>query len=79
VTIQRRIEETIARALGIPAPDSTTPLKMGSTPSWDSMGHMTVVIALEKEFGVRFSVHQLPELIDVASIEKTLSRFKDNL
>ena len=76
MTIQQRIEAAIARALGIAATGSPAPLRMGSTPGWDSMGHMTVVLELEKEFGVRFPAHQLPELIDVPSIEKTLNSSK---
>jgi acyl carrier protein len=77
VTIKRRIQETIIRALGIPAPDPSTPLRMGSTPGWDSMGHMTVVLELEKEFDVRFPTHRLPELVDVPSIERTLQSSQD--
>jgi acyl carrier protein len=71
-TTEQRIQEAVVRALRIPAPDPSTPLRMGSTPGWDSMGHMTVVMELEKEFKIRFPPYQLPELIDVASIAKTL-------
>jgi acyl carrier protein len=45
---------------------------MGSTPGWDSMGHMSVVMEIEKEFNVRFPPYRLPELVDVPSIAKTL-------
>ena len=72
ITIERRIEAAVVRALGIGLPDPSTPLRMGSTPGWDSMGHMTVVLELEKEFNVRFPPYRLPELIDIPSIVKTL-------
>ena len=78
-TIKGRIQEPIIRALGIPAPDASTPLRMGSTPGWDSMGHMSVVLELEKEFGARFRSHQLPELVDVPAIERTLQGLKEGL
>lgn len=71
-TIEQRIQEAIVRALGISMADSSVPLRMGSTPGWDSMGHMTVVMELEKEFGARFPPYLLPELIDVPAIVKTL-------
>jgi acyl carrier protein len=71
-TNEQRIQEAIVRALRIPAPGPGMTLRMGSTPGWDSMGHMTVVMELEKEFNVRFPPYQLPELVDVASIAKTL-------
>jgi acyl carrier protein len=70
--IRQRIQEAVVRALGISTPNPSTPLRMGSTPGWDSMGHMAVVLELEKEFGTRFAAYQLPELVDVPSIEKTL-------
>jgi acyl carrier protein len=71
-TNEQRIQEAIVRALRISGPHPTTPLRMGSTPGWDSMGHMTVVMELEKEFNVRFPPYRLPELIDIPSIAKTL-------
>jgi acyl carrier protein len=69
---EQRIQDTVLRALRITTADPTTPLRMGSTPGWDSMGHMTVVMELEKEFGARFPPYKLPELVDVPSIAKTL-------
>ena len=70
-----RIQEAIARALGVRGPAPAMPLAMGSTPGWDSMGHMNVVLELEKEFGVRFEPYRLPDLVDVASITKTLKEY----
>jgi len=70
--IEQRIREAIIRALRVPGVDSSTPLQMGSTPGWDSMGHMSVVMEIEKEFGVRLPPYRLPELVDIPSIAKTL-------
>ena len=36
------------------------------------MGHMLVVMELEKEFDTRFSPYVLPQLLDVPSIAKAL-------
>jgi acyl carrier protein len=73
-TVQR-VQQAVVRALGIAKSDSSTPLRMGSTPGWDSMGHMTVVMELEKEFNVRFEPYRLPELVDVPSIVNTLREY----
>jgi acyl carrier protein len=70
--LEPRIRATIIRALNLGLADPSVPLAMGSTPGWDSMGHMTVVMELEREFGTLFPVYRLPELIDVASIAKAL-------
>lgn len=71
-TTEQRIQEAVIRALGIGLPGAATPLRMGSTPGWDSMGHMSVVMELEREFGTRFPPYKLPDLVDVPSIAKTL-------
>ena len=71
-TQEQRIGEAIARALNTPKSDLALPLRMGSTPGWDSMGHMMVVMELEKEFGTRFPPYMLPQLLDVPSIVKAL-------
>lgn len=70
-SLESRAETAVRSALGIKAPD--VPLRMGSTPGWDSMGHMTIVMALEREFKVRFPAYKLPELVDVPSITKAVS------
>ena len=67
-TIEQRVEDAVARALGIRVADPSAPLRMGSTPGWDSMGHMIVVTEIEKEFHTVFPAYRLPELLDVPSI-----------
>jgi acyl carrier protein len=71
--LEQRIRAAIVRALNLGLADPPVPLALGSTPGWDSMGHMTVVMELEREFGTLFPVYRLPELIDVASIAKALA------
>lgn len=71
-SFEKRIEQAIVRALKVP--NSTSPLRMGSTPGWDSMGHMLVVVELEKEFNTRFPPFVLPQLVDVPSIAKVLQK-----
>jgi acyl carrier protein len=71
--LDQRIRAAIIRALNLGLADPPVPLALGSTPGWDSMGHMTVVMELEREFGTLFPVYRLPELIDVASIARALA------
>ena len=75
-TIEQRAESAVMRALGIRAKDPSAPLRMGSTPGWDSMGHMTVVMELEKEFQTSFPSYRLPELVDVSSITRAVQDFQ---
>jgi acyl carrier protein len=72
ITIEQRIHAAVGRALGIKLVDPSTPLHMGTTPGWDSMGHMMVVLSLEKEFDASFPSYRLPELVDIPSITRAL-------
>lgn len=49
---------------------------MGATPGWDSMGHMMVVMEVEKEFQTSFPPFRLPELTDVPSIARAVQDLK---
>ena len=69
---EQRVQQAIVRALKISSSEPSTSLRMGSTPGWDSMGHMMVVMELEKEFNTRFASYVLPQLLDVPSIIKAL-------
>ena len=71
-TVEQRAHEAVLRALSIGPVDAATPLRMGSTPGWDSMGHMTVVMELEREFQTTFPSYRLPELVDIPSIAKAV-------
>lgn len=72
--MQIRLRSAIAKQLGVSATEITPNLKMGDHPAWDSMGHMGLVAALEKEFAVRFPSHALPRITSVVLIEKELTK-----
>jgi acyl carrier protein len=69
---EARVRAAISRALALPGSLSAEPLALGTTPGWDSMGHMTVVMEIESEFGASFPAHRLPELTDVDAIVRAL-------
>ena len=71
-TIEQRIHDAVSRALGIQLANGSLPVRMGSTPGWDSMGHMMVVMEIEKEFHTSFPPYRLPELLDVPSIARAV-------
>lgn len=75
-TIEQRVQDAVSRALGIRAADQTMTLRMGATPGWDSMGHMMVVMEVEKEFQTSFPPFRLPELTDVPSIARAVQDLK---
>jgi acyl carrier protein len=54
------------------APADFISLKLGDLEEWDSMGNFNLLLAVEDEFGIRFSVDQMGEIRSVRSILKCL-------
>ncbi len=43
--------EVVAKALDVSANDLSPESSMENTPSWDSMGHLTICLEFERRFG----------------------------
>ena len=54
-------------ALGIDLSEVNDNLEYNTISQWDSIGHMALVVALEKEFDVMFDTD---DIIDMSSVEK---------
>lgn len=74
--MRERIREVIADVVG--ANPETIPLDgtQENIPGWSSIRHMNLIIALEKEFSVRFSDLQIAEMMSIGLIEETLKELK---
>ena len=40
--------------------------------SWDSVGHLNLILELEKEFGVKFEIEEMFDLVKLGDIETIL-------
>jgi acyl carrier protein len=70
----QRLCDTIAAVFAI-SPDSiddtTSPV---AVPTWDSLGHLHLVMALEERFAVQLSARDTLEMRDVRRIREVLAR-----
>ncbi len=41
-------------------------------PNWDSVRHLSLILALEERFGVTFEAEKIPELTSVRAIEAAI-------
>lgn len=73
-TIDSRVREVIVTALRLPPEAVYGDLRMSSPPAWDSLGHMSLMMAIEKAFGLRFPNHLLAELTSVDAIVKEIEK-----
>lgn len=66
--MQQRVYSVVSRILNVPLrsiDDSSSP---DSLKTWDSLHHLQIVLALEEEFGVQFSVDEIGALQSVGTI-----------
>jgi acyl carrier protein len=62
-----RVTSVFTNVLGVPAEVVTDDLRYGSIPQWDSIAHMSVVVALEEAFGIMIDME---DVIDMSSVGK---------
>jgi len=57
----QRLKTVVARTFKA-APDAVTPESaLGTLPNWDSLGHLTLMMEVEKEFGITFPTDKINE------------------
>lgn len=59
----------IAAALDCPAASLAPDSGLGAHPKWDSIGHLTVMLALERDYGVELSDETIRRFATFAAID----------
>jgi acyl carrier protein len=76
VKCEDRLRQTVAQVLGV----TTQLLSEESSPStissWDSLGHLNLVIALEEEFEVNLSAEEVLAMSNIGSIRRILLQYR---
>lgn len=75
--MHERVCRIVASTLGLATGDVDRATSMSTCPAWDSLRHFEVVLAVENEFGVRFPMDVIPELISVAELCRRLEGTSD--
>jgi acyl carrier protein len=68
MAIFERLQDAIATTLRVPANKITETTKDEDIATWDSLGHVNVVMTLEQTFDVLFDVEDFPKLNSVPAI-----------
>jgi acyl carrier protein len=77
--MRNRVVAVMAAVFERPEPEISDDMTLGMTDCWDSLRHMTLVLALEDEFQVAFSVEEIvDEMNTLPLILKTLDRKRVN-
>lgn len=66
------IEEVVARVFGVELASVDEDASPGTVEGWDSMGHLNLVVALEKDFNVSIDIGDAMEMVSVRRIKEIL-------
>ena len=66
--IEEQIRSIIAGILEVPAEEIKEDTAIGDLPTWDSLHHLQIIAAIEKNFDFRFTPDVIMDLEDVGDI-----------
>ena len=68
MNIEEKVKEIIAKVLEVEVSQIDDDTAIGDIPEWDSLSHIQIVSAIEKEFGFNFTPDVMMDLEDVSDI-----------
>lgn len=71
-TMHKRIEDLFREACNQPSMEVRDEATNESLPGWDSLAHVNLLLAVEREFRVRFTVPEMLELSSVGGLKALL-------
>ena len=66
--IENKVKKILASALRLEFTEIKDEMKMSERSEWDSLSHMEIIVALEEELNVSFSLDEIVEMNSVARI-----------
>jgi acyl carrier protein len=63
-----RLRDTIATTLGVPADKIHEHTAQADVPSWDSLGHINLMVAIENTFDIVLEAEDFADLTSVPAI-----------
>jgi acyl carrier protein len=52
----------------------TAETQAGEVPGWDSVAHITLIVAIEQKFGIRFNTAEIEELHSVGDLARLVAQ-----
>lgn len=73
--IEIKLKQIVVTTLKIPESDYNEDLTAGQHPQWDSLGHVTLLMAVEQGFNVAFDVTDALDIESVADLRDMVAKY----
>ena len=70
--MHKSIEEIISEVLKLSITEITNDVMMKDTDAWDSLSHMSLILALEEAYAIEFSMDEIVSMVSVLSIRENV-------
>ena len=70
------LKQVIAATLQVPVESIADDSSPATLPQWDSLAHLNLVLALEQQFGIKFTLDEIVEMQDVTMIGRFIAQKK---
>lgn len=74
-SIEEQVIEVLSHTLEVDKSSLTLDSAVGSVPSWDSMGHLAVISALENHFNIQLSVDDVVECESIEDFSEAIKLY----
>ena len=72
--MEQKLKAVVANILGINAEDVTDDLGPDNNGNWDSLNHMNIITAVEKEFDIAMSMSDIQGIVDFATLKAVVTK-----
>lgn len=73
--MHERLKAVVIRTLRITDAEFRDDLAAGDVPQWDSLGHLNLLMAVEREFGISFDVADAIDIESFADLEDMVGKY----
>jgi acyl carrier protein len=74
--IEQAVKDLVCSVLKLPPEQYSEDLAAGDVPAWDSLGHVNLLMAVEKHFGIALEVVDSIEIETAGDILDVVRRYK---
>uniref|UniRef100_A0A832DHR8 Acyl carrier protein n=1 Tax=Ignavibacterium album TaxID=591197 RepID=A0A832DHR8_9BACT len=72
--ISDKLKKVILTTLNLDDYNITEEMTADQVPGWDSLSHLNVITAVEKEFGIRFKTLELLKLKNIGELQQIINQ-----
>lgn len=70
-----RVDNVFSKTLQIPLEDINDDMQYSKIPQWDSIAHMSVLAALEEEFGIMIDMDDVIGMSSIAKAKEIVAKY----